>query len=153
MASAAAYAAIAGVVVAAGGTALSINAQNEAQDAAEKRNKLNQAVEGFKSKRERIAARRQNRVQRAQIFAQSAAAGTQTSSGVSGFISSSKSQEASAFGAAGAVNEGRQESLDLALGINQSLGRAQQFQQVASLGPAVGQGISSSAKLLGIGQV
>lgn len=127
-------------VAAVGGTVASIDAQKDAQDEAEKANRAARATEQVKSRRQKVRSIQANRIQAAEVFAQSTNAGTGTSSGTAGAIGGLNTQTASNIGFASSIDAGRNARMDAISASRQSQAQAGMFQTFANAAPTLGQG-------------
>lgn len=138
--SATAYIAIGSAVVGAGSAVYSADQRAEAAEKREEANELSRAIEADKAQQKRVQAVRQNRVQRAEIFAQATAGGTGGSSGTAGAMGSLTTQTASNIGFSQSIDEQRERRAGILEEANEL---SLEGQQIGNIGGAISSGIGS----------
>jgi len=123
--------AVAGLIIGAVGTAVSIQQQQKAAKSQKKAQKAQQRQAELRARRQRVQAVREERIKRASIIAQSGMSGTVGSSGALGGVGSLASQGAAQQGFMGQ---------QIALGgqANEALADASAAQQRAGVAGAIG---------------
>lgn len=123
---------VAAAVVTAGAAIYGVVEQRKANKETRRANERAARIEAIRGQRERVSAAAQNRQLGAEVFAQSAAAGVQGSSGVQGALASLSTQGAANQNFAQTIDQLNQERLSFQRRADGAAGRAAIAGQVSS---------------------